>query len=144
MTTAAPINDSTAAPSVYAALEAREIFPACHIVDTGYVDAALVAVSRSAYSIDRCGPVRESVGWPAHTDGAFDIGRFMVDWDQQRVTYRMAHPCLSWTPAIDHRANDLIKITCACGACRDCAERAYCIRHARRHPTSSPASSTPR
>jgi transposase len=82
--------------------------------------------------------VRGSVRWQAHTEGAFDLSCFVIDWDRQRVTCTAGHTSLSWTPAIDNRDNDVIKIKFARGACRDCQYRSRCTRTARRSLTIRP------
>jgi len=58
LTTTAPIDDSKATASIHAALETKDLLPRCHIVDAGYVDAELLAVSQRDYAIDLCGVVR--------------------------------------------------------------------------------------
>jgi transposase len=138
LTTTAPVDDSKATAPIHTALETKGLLPACHIVDTGYVDAELLAVSRRDYDIDLCGPARGSVRWQAHTEGAFDISHFTIDWEQQKVTCPMGHTSLSWTPALDNRDNDVIKIKFARGDCRDCAARSKCTRTARRNLTLRP------
>jgi hypothetical protein len=44
--------------SIHAAMETKDLLPRCHIVDAGYVDAELLAVSQRDYAIDLCGAVR--------------------------------------------------------------------------------------
>jgi transposase len=138
MTTTAPVDDSKATELIHAGLETKGLLPACHIVDTGYVDAELLAGSRRAYSVDRCGPARGSVRWQAHTAGALDVRHFTIDWEQRKVPCPAGHTSLSWTPAIDHRDNAVIKIKCARGDCRDCVARSQCTRNARRNRTLRP------
>jgi transposase len=138
LTTAAPVDDSKTTASIHAALETKGLLPQCHIVDTGYVDAELLAVSRRDYAIDLCGAGRSSVRWQAHTEGAFDLSRFVIDWDRQQVTCPAGHTSLSWTPAVDNRDNDVIKSKCARGDCCDCQYRAQCTRNVRRTLTVRP------
>ena len=138
LTTTGPVDDSKATASMHAALETKGLLPRCHIVDAGYVDAELLAVSQRDYAIDLCGAVRGSVRWQADTEGAFDLSCFVIDWERQRVTCPAGHTSLSWTPAVDHRDNDVINITFARGDCRDCPSRARCTRTVRRTLTIRP------
>jgi transposase len=46
LTTTAPVDDSKATTAIDAALETKGLLPRSHIVDAGYVDAALLAVSQ--------------------------------------------------------------------------------------------------
>jgi len=138
LTTTAPVDDSKATASIHAALETKGLLPQCHIVDAGYVDAELLATSQRDYAIDLCGAVRGSVRWQAHTEGAFDLSHFTIDWEQRQVTCPAGHTSLSWTPAIDNRDNDVIKIKFARGDCCDCPHRSQCTRTARRSLTVRP------
>jgi transposase len=138
LTTAAPIDDSQTTASIHAALETKGLLPQRHIVDAGYVDAELLAVSQRAYAIDLCGAARGSVRWQAHTKGAFDLSYFAIDWDRQRVTCPAGHTSLSWTPAVDNRDHDVIKIKFGRDDCCDCPSRAQCTRTARRSLTIRP------
>ena len=138
LTTTAPVDDSQATASIQAALETKGLLPQCHIVDAGYIDAERLAVSQCDYAIDLCGAVRGSVRWQAHTEGAFDLSYFVIDWEQQRVTCPAGHTSLSWTPAVDNRDNDVINIKFARGDCRDCPLRAQCTRTVRRTLTIRP------
>jgi transposase len=143
LTTTAPVDDSKTTASIHAALETKGLLPQCHIVDAGYVDADLLAVSQRDYAIDLCGAGRGSVRWQAHTEGAFDLSRFGIDWERQQVTCPVGHTSLSWPPAIDNRNidnrdNDVIKIEFAPGDCCDCRHRALCTRNVRRTLTVRP------
>jgi transposase len=138
LTTAAPVDDSKATASIHAALETKGLLPRRHIVDTGYVDAELLAVSQRDYAIDLCGAGRGSVRWQAHTKGAFDLSHFTIDWGRQQVTCPAGHTSLSWTPAVDNRDNDVIKIKFARGDCCNCLYRSQCTRTARRSLTIRP------
>jgi transposase len=138
LTTTAPVPDSKTTVSIHAALETKGLLPQCHIADSGYVDAERLAVSQRDYAIDLCGAGQGSVRWQAHTEGAFDLSRFGIDWERQQVTCPAGHTSLSWTPAIDNRDNDVIKIKFAPGDCCDCRLRAQCTRNVRRTLTGRP------
>jgi len=51
-TTAAPVSDDAMTATIHAGLEHKELLPAEHIVDTGYVDAKLLVESQRDYQID--------------------------------------------------------------------------------------------
>jgi transposase len=118
LTTTAPVDDSKTTAFIHAALETKGLLPRRHIVDTGDVDAERLAVSQRDYAIDLCGTGRGSVRWQAQTEGAFDLGHLRIDWEQRQATCPAGHTSLSWTPAIDNRDNNVIKIKFACGDCR--------------------------
>ena len=65
-----------------------------------------------------CGTTR-SIWWvpPAATingkpisEMRFDADHFLIDWERQQATCPEGHKSLSWTPAIDNRTNEVIKI----------------------------------
>jgi transposase len=57
-TTAAPIADGDLTPTLHAALLEQDMLPKEHVVDTGYLDAALLVRSRIDYGVDLIGPTR--------------------------------------------------------------------------------------
>ena len=66
------------------------------------------------------GPGHPDVKWQANTDDGIDVSQFRLDWEQQQATCPQGHTSRSWTPAIDHRKNEVIKIkfsTTDCGIC---------------------------
>jgi transposase len=57
-TTIGPASDGAATPKIHAALQQRGLLPGTHIVDTGFLDAALFVESRDDYGVDLLGPTR--------------------------------------------------------------------------------------
>jgi transposase len=50
------------------------------------------------------------VKWQANTDGGIDVSQFRIDWEHHSATCPEGHTSSSWTPAIDNRKNEVIKI----------------------------------
>ena len=50
------------------------------MVDTGYLDAELLATSQRDDGVELWGPTRQDVRWQAHVEGGFDVSRFVIDW----------------------------------------------------------------
>jgi DDE family transposase len=138
LTTTAPVDDSHPPAAMHAALETKGLLPQRHLVETGDGDAARLAVSQRGDAINLCGAVRGRVRWQAHTEGAGDLSRLVIDWDQRQVTCPAGHTSLGWTPAIDNRDHAVITITLARGDCGDCPYCAPCTRTARRSLTLRP------
>ncbi len=109
-TTSAPVSDDAMTSAIHAELERKALLPAEHIVDTGYVDAKLLVESQRDYQIDLVGPTRRNHQWQASQQTGFDADRFLIDWEQQQATCPEGHTSSSWTPAIDNRKNEVIKI----------------------------------
>jgi len=132
-TTPAPVDDSQVTAQLHAALQAKDLLPSRHIVDTGYLDAELLATSQRDYGVELWGPTRQDVRWQAHVEGGFDVSRFVINWDQKNATCPAGHTSIRWTPAIDNRDNEVIKIKFSSTDCRSCPHRSQCTR-AQRHP----------
>jgi transposase len=133
-TTIGPASDGAATPRIHAALQQRDLLPGTPIVDTGYLDAALLVESREHYGVDLLGPMRLDYHWQARQGAGFDAQHFQVDGDQQQATCPAGKTSTGWTPAVDNRGNPGIKVTCATKDCRRCDQIAHCIRSTTRDP----------
>ncbi len=100
--------------------------PRTHLVDTGYVDAELLVNSQQEYEVDLYGPTRGDYHPQAQAGEGFDAQHFTIDWDAQQAICPAGCRSNSWTPAVDKRTNDVIKIKFATTDCGSCACRAQC------------------
>jgi transposase len=133
-TTPGPTADGEMTPVIHAALAQRELLPAIHLVDTGFLDAALLVSSRADYQVDLVGPTRSDYHWQAREGTGFAVAQFQVDWEQQHATCPAGHTSISWTPAVDKRTNQVIKIKFSSRDCRPCPHRSQCPRSQARRP----------
>lgn len=131
-TTSAPIADGAVTPLVHQALQAKDLLPAIHLVDTGYLDAELLAASQQEYGVDLLGPARPDVKWQAREQQGFDAQSFTIDWNQQQAICPEGHASISWTPAIDNRNTSVIKVKFSMKDCQPCPSRSQCIRSRKR------------
>jgi len=125
-TTPAPMADDATVPLIHGALAERDLLPARHIVDTGYVDAEELVTSQQQYEVDLFGPTREDYHWQAREGTGFEASQFVVDWQHECATCPAGHVSSSWTPAQDRRGNPVIKIKFALQDCRPCPSREQC------------------
>ncbi len=109
-TTAAPVSDDARTALIHEGLKGKDLLPKQHIVDTGYVDAKLLIESQQNYQIDLLGPTCRNHQWQANQQKGFDADHFLIDWQRQQATCPEGHTSSSWTPAIDNRTNEVIKI----------------------------------
>jgi transposase len=133
-TTAAPVADGAATPRVHQALDEHGLLPGTHIVDTGYLDAALLGRSREDYGVDLLGPTRGDVHWQARDGTGYAVEHFQIDWDRQQATCPAGCTSISWTPAVDGRTNQVIKIKFSSRDCRPCPSRSRCTRSRAERP----------
>src|SRR5215469_3066098 len=85
------------------------------------------------YGIEVIGPARGDVKWQANTEQGIDVSQFRLDWDQQHATCPQGHTSISWTPAIDHRKNEVIKIKFSTTDCGSCPELTHCTRSQKKY-----------
>jgi transposase len=127
-TTPAPAADDATVPAIHEGLAARDLLPAVHLVDTGYVDAQELVSSRACYGVDLFGPTREDYHWQARQHTGFAACQFVVDWQQECATCPAGKISQSWTPAQDRRGTPVIKIKFAVQDCRACPGREQCTQ----------------
>lgn len=140
-TTTAPVSDDARTALIHEELKQKDLLPQQHIVDTGYVDAKLLVESQQVYQIDLVGPTRRNYHWQASQQKGFDADHFLIDWERQQATCPEGHKSLSWTPAIDNRTNEVIKIKFSTKDCQTCPSLRLCtqsLRHVRRTVTIRP------
>jgi transposase len=130
-TTSGPTADGTATPLIHQALQDKDLLPAIHLVDTGYLDAELLATSQREYGVDLLGPTRRDV---KHKQPGFAAQAFPIDWEQKQATCPEGHTSVSWTPAVDNRNTPVIKIKFSMQDCRPCPSRGSCILSRSRYP----------
>jgi transposase len=133
-TTTAPTADGEVTPAIHAALKVRDLLPRVHIVDTGFLDAELLVTSRDDYGVELLGPPRGDYHWQARAGEGFDAQHFRIDWEQQQATCPAGRTSISWTPAVDNRANEVVKIKFSIKDCRHCASRPQCCRSQKKYP----------
>jgi transposase len=133
-TTPGPVADGSVTPTIHAHLDDKDLLPRLHIVDTGFLDAALLAESRRDYDIDLCGPTRIDRHWQARADEGFDAQHVRIDGEREQATCPEGHTSISWTPALDNRTNEVSKITFSTKECGPCPCRAQCTRSAKKYP----------
>jgi transposase len=132
-TTSAPLADGETTPIVHQALQRKDLLPAIHLVDTGYLDAELLVTSHKEYGVDLLGPARPDVKWQAHAQQGFDAQSFHIDWVSQQAICPEGHRSVSWSPAVDNRHTAVIKIKFSMRDCMPCPSRSQCIRSRKRY-----------
>jgi len=131
-TTPAPVSDDAMTPIIHQALHDKNLLPASHLVDTGYVKAEYLVSSREGYGVELVGPTRADYHWQARTKTGFAAQHFILDWQAQTATCPAGKTSLSWTPTVDRYHNTSIKIKFSRTDCMACPSRPLCTRAKRR------------
>lgn len=136
-TSAGPTADGAMTPEIHEALKEKDRLPARHIVDTGYLDAELLVDSLQDYGVDLLGPTRPDYKWQSQEGTGFAAEHFRIDWANKTATCPEGHTSISWSPAVDKRANAVIKIKFSSTDCRPCPSRELCCRSKKRYARRS-------
>ncbi len=127
-TTPAPVSDNAMTVPIHQALAGRELSPSVHLLDAGYVDAAIVINGLSEYNINVVGPVLADTSWQAKTREGFDISAFAIDWKARQATCPQGQTTSDWTIRRDNFDNECVDIRFDHATCARCSKRSQCTR----------------
>ena len=133
-TTAAPIVDSEVTQPIHRALDAHDLLPRVHLVDTGYLDAELLVASEREHGVDLLGPTRRDQRWQARVADGFSLERFTLDWARRKAICPEGHESNEWVPRIDASGTPSIFIRFSPKDCGPCPSRERCTRSQLKHP----------
>src|SRR3982751_5664923 len=85
--------DMASTAEIHERLAAKGLLPSEHFVDSGYVDAGLLAGSRRDHDLSLEGPVR---GVSSRVGPGYELRHFTIDWDGERVTCPRGKTSVSW------------------------------------------------
>ena len=125
-TTPAPVADGEVTPEVHRQLKDKMLLPRTHLVDTGFLDAALLVAAKRDYKVDLLGPTRADYKWQKRAATGFDASRFLINWELKEATCPEGYTSSGWTTTIDWRKNEVIKIKFSSTDCVSCPSRQYC------------------
>lgn len=125
-TTPAPVADGEVTPEVHRQLKGKQLLPRTHLVDTGFLDAALLMASKRDYQVNLLGPTRSDYKWQKRAATGFDAGSFTINWELKKATCPEGYTSSSWTTAIDRRKNEVVKIKFSSTDCVSCQSRQHC------------------
>src|SRR5918992_1583359 len=81
MTTPATTQDSVMGPAIQQDLADRDVPPGIHLLDSGYVDADLLATARTQHQIDVIGPPFGSYSRQRREGRGYDLQAFVIEWE---------------------------------------------------------------
>jgi transposase len=116
-------------PPIQQDLARRDLLPAEHFVDGGYVDAEHLVTSHER-GIDLVGPASENQHWQGRAGQGFDLGHFALDWEAHRATCPQGQHSVKWKSSHSRHGQPVIYVEFARAACLACPCRAQCTRAA--------------
>ena len=109
-------------------LAAKELLPARHLVDAGYVDAELLVSSRQQHEIELFGPPRAANTWQER-EGGYSQALFVVDWEKQQVTCPQGKTSTLWRVEVQEQyGQETVRARFSRRDCSACPSRALCVR----------------
>jgi transposase len=127
-TTTAAVYEAQCTAPIHEALSAKDLAPREHFVDGAYISAALLATSRDDHGITLRGPTRPIQGWQAHTDGAYALYQFTVDWEQRQAHCPQGKVSTVWREYVDREGKPYTLVRFSLQDCRPCHARPLCSR----------------
>jgi len=127
-TTTAAVYEAQCTAPIHEALSEKDLAPGEHFVDGAYISAALLTTSRDDYGITLRGPTRPVQGWQAHTDGAYDLSQFTVDWEQRQACCPQGKVSTVWREYVDREGKPYTLVRFSLQDCRPCPARPLCSR----------------
>jgi transposase len=125
-TSPSTVNDCEVVEAIHDRLHQRDLLPAEHLMDAGYVDSRVIVSARQTYHIEVVGPLPAPPDWQAKANQGFDLAHFQVDWDRQRVVCPQAQPSTKWSLTHDAHHHPIINVRFAPPLCRACPTHALC------------------
>ncbi len=130
-TTPANVRDHEVTPTIHAALAAKALLPAEHLLDAGYVDAQVLVDSQQDYHVEIVGRITPDHSWQARHGQGFDVPSFTIDWAAQHVRCPQGHTSHSWSPWKRQGHESAIVVRFAKADCTVCPVRAQCTHSAK-------------
>ena len=124
----ASADDHTALAPIQADLAARELLPAEHYVDSGYIDAQALVESKREHQITLVGPVQADGSWQARTPNGITSAQFVLDWEAQQAICPAGAVSQLWQVSRDKGGNAAITVRFGRGDCVPCELRATCTK----------------
>jgi transposase len=126
MTTPATTQDSLMGPAIQQDLADRDVLPGIHLLDSGYVDADLLATARTQHQIDVIGPPFGSYSRQRREGRGYDLQAFVINWEAQQVRCPQGQTSVHWRPGHDVSGDPVIRIRFDGATCRACPTRPAC------------------
>lgn len=129
-TSPATTNDVCMTDTIHTHLAERDLLPAEHLLDSGYVAADLLVSSQQDHQVDLVGPVLADNSWQAHQADGLDVSCFAIDWERQVVRCPAGKCSRRWTEGHDKQGagQAIIAIQFDPKDCRACPLRVRCTQ----------------
>jgi transposase len=125
-TTAATLTDAAAVGDIHDHLATRNLLPAHHIVDAGYVDARGMVAAAADHTVELVGPVLADTNWQARQNRGYAAADFAIDWANRVVCCPRGHSSSYWRAHHDHTGHDVVEVRWSWKTCKVCPVLGEC------------------
>jgi transposase len=125
-TTPATTQDTDMTEPIHQRLSDKDLLPAEHAMDAGYVDGDHLVNCQNTYAVELIGPVANDPSWQARAGQGFDAAHFAIDWQARKATCPQGHTSRKWKLARSQRGADVIRVEFGKQDCQECPCRALC------------------
>jgi hypothetical protein len=136
-TTQATVTDSQMTGTIDDELAGKDLAPARHYADSGYLSAALAVSEAARHGITLAGPLPADTSAQARARAGYARASFAIDYDRKTVTCPQGKTSASWTPCTQ-RGKDAIVASFAASHCGPCPARGLCTTGKRRQLSLPP------
>lgn len=130
-TTSAAIQDVSMSETIHTALADKELLPAEHLMDAGFIDAELLVTAQQDLAVTVYGPIKKDVRWQAQAGQGFSLADFTIDWEHQTVTCPHGQQSQAWSEQRNAYQQPVIQVKFKATLCRACPSQALCTRSKR-------------
>jgi transposase len=127
-TTPASTSDKGMIPRIHQALADKQLLPAEHLLDGGYLSVKDLVESQTAHQVTVVGPLPPDTSWQTQEESGLGIACFAIDWEAQQVTCPQGHTSRIWSSSLDKQGHESITVRFAKADCLACPLRTQCTR----------------
>jgi transposase len=120
--------DQAVVEPIHQALADKQLLPAEHLVDAGYMAAGNLVSSQDEHQVDLLGPVQVDHSWQARQGLGFEVACFAIDWEQRLVTCPQGKTSQKWSVTQQGADQPVIQVQFAAQDCLSCPARALCTQ----------------
>jgi transposase len=130
-TTISTVQDIEMTDTIHDELADRQLLPAEHVVDSGYISPARIERAQRVHGITLLGPVVADHSSQAKAGSGFGKAAFTIDWDNGQAICPRGAASVSWTE-LRMKGNTYLQARFAEADCRSCPDRTRCTSSATR------------
>lgn len=132
-TTAPVVSDIARLEPIHEALYEKRLLPAEHLVDSNYVNSALIVKNKTERDLELLGPLKPNAH-KVQIETGFDVSQFSIDWNNRVATCPMGKKSINWWSRVESNNKEMFYAKFSRTDCRKCPVHASCTSNAQRNP----------